>query len=180
MGIAWEWKRTQITLIGDKIMKIRNGFVSNSSSASFIVNIHDTTIQEVCEMISEHFTYSYFSKVELINKLNSDINNLRGIIELDSCNSSYWTEKINKFRKILNLLSNDLNKKSFVIDENIVLDVLKDVYGINMDQKDNIVTLEASTSMYNDIKDVPEILRDIIAYYNFEIDKKINCEIESV
>jgi hypothetical protein len=164
-------------------MKIRNGFVSNSSSASFIVTIFDTTIDEVCSNISEHFMYNHFSKTALIEKIKNQINNYNKNHELLNDYNNYWIEKVRNYEEILNIIKQDINKNNTStfesLNENLALRVLKEFYGVIVLQDENKVILSTFTSMYNDITEIPEILKDIVVYYNFVNNKKITCEIEN-
>ena len=56
-------------------MKIRTGFVSNSSSASFIITAADNDEQTVVEVLYNHFMYSMFNhkKTESMQKVLADL-----------------------------------------------------------------------------------------------------------
>ena len=53
-------------------MKIRNGFVSNSSSSSYIVRIKDTTWDEFCDLVLAD-KGSYYYSYELSQEIDKAI-----------------------------------------------------------------------------------------------------------
>ena len=171
-------------------MKIRNGFVSNSSSSSYIIII-DQDWRDVLENIYYGFVYSWFEVKEkgilehLNNKLSSryepkdnkeKIHDL--ILRIEDCQEVADSGELIPYYKLLDYDVDEdeggpqVTERNYYIE--IIMGILKYVYDIEVE----IVTSKTAmmhnikfsgiSSMHNSFSDIPEILKDIITYYTFE------------
>jgi len=73
-------------------MKVRNGFVSNSSSSSFIINISDLTALQVYQILNN----KEMEKVNQYDKwqIEHDILTIRGYTSMNNYSMSDYLKKI--------------------------------------------------------------------------------------
>ena len=133
-------------------MKIRLGFVSNSSSASFVLTI-EMKLCDLLEKLVKGFKYSLFNR-ETINKL---------LEKTIKTNTEYLESSWNKEQSqiIIDLNVERLSKIDSMSDSDLVTLAL-DIYGLSVGPfTDNTSTISGWTSMFNDYDDVPDELHKI-------------------
>jgi len=151
-------------------MKMRKGFVSNSSSASYIVNIKGIDFDGFCDVLNSNYNSfnDYFSLSVLRNKL--------GQIE---ANSTRYTEDGNdRFNKEIKAYRKRINN----IDEDDYPSIVKyafDFYKMGCEVKKDGVELLDFTSMHNDYDSgMGSLMKEIVLHFLFETDFKVVCKIE--
>lgn len=181
-------------------MRLRHGFVSNSSSASFIVTIkieRDALFDFFINNIEECF--SFYSLKEALEK---DIKDLRDkelenekekkiAIEKGELENFYdfpWKDYLKRKEDSLKEISRFygltyqdgdlLNKKHAQIE---YIKVASSALGLKLipvfkNENNDCWKFEANVTIFNDLDDVPEAMRKIIVACNFH-GKDINCEI---
>ena len=168
-------------------MKYRGGFVSNSSSASFILNLkiprdklypfftsslEETfsffTLKELLESRKKDYLETAKANKEKLDSLQDDQKNLAFLYERD------YSEDIAKIDKSLEYLSslrdNILDNPNISLSEESKLNYIKEacsLYGIRFnalfDGEDNDCwKLSSWTTMYNGYEDVPECMQKIV------------------
>jgi hypothetical protein len=170
-------------------MKARNGFVSNSSSSSYIVTIH-TTFDDFAERLIAEYKWDYFCLSNIVAKIDSQIREAEksrcalknsfeepkeSISEERAMGLNQWYEK-----QIKNL--NDYKEEVAKLNEDdyksIILCVFKR-HDIIVGYFDSGVELSYFTPMHNDFLDgMDELLNEIIMYFMFDTDYKVECERE--
>jgi len=158
-------------------MKIRNGFVSNSSSSSYIVKIRDTYWDEFCDIVVAG-DYSY-TKDNLLKEIETDITRFEGYIKEEGIREGSVFVEMNKEHLVqLN------NWKEILTPEKISNEVLVEVAlahsGIKRDETHkDIVKLSCLTSMHNSFDEgMTKLLKEIVLLFLFDTKKKIECERE--
>ena len=164
-------------------MKIRNGFVSNSSSASYIVKIDNESIEDFCYTIANEFTYDLFCVRDILEKVSKSINDC-----LQPDHDSYYKGSMAKYWKGIDDVERQLEQdlKKFIASGDclcdcpeLVTDILNHYHRLHTKYSDGKIVLEASTSMHNSIEDVPAIMKSIIALYIFNHpDKHLECIVD--
>jgi hypothetical protein len=144
-------------------MKKRCGFVSNSSSSSFILDISDINSDEFFEMLFYKYEFSLFSKSDFIDKLDEYMDNEH--------NSLKFKEKCIQLKcyikdlKIEEYDYDDPDKCDYdeMIKHRIILvqEILK-FMGLFIEKNDSSVKLRSFTIMYNDYNDINEAMQKII------------------
>lgn len=150
-------------------MKIRTGFVSNSSSSSYIVDIYGIAEHEFIKMfVSEYCSWKFEYddiKNEVYNnytktKIMASQGKFHGLI-------GNWvtdaTENKNKFDKI----KTDEDFARFLIEyKNISISTLENDVGIR---------LSGWVSMHNSFEDMPELLKEILLFFLIDTEYKVEC-----
>lgn len=162
-------------------MKIRNGFVSNSSSASFIISFH----------IKPEDFYNDFLNCF---KMSNEHNDLNEYIKRHKKNIKKWIKlcqkeleednfSFNFFRKIRqeNLISHNkelemLESFKEVDEREKVKKVLPIVFpDMKIEESEDIVNIKYYTSMHNCFSEsLPKYLIELILFY--QIEKKVKME----
>jgi hypothetical protein len=162
-------------------MKTRNGFVSNSSSASYIVKIKDINFEEFCERIMREYQWYELNMKQTLGKIKKRIYQLH-----ESSKASKVRDKQEeptdqwyaRYMKELEALFEEGSK----IDEDNIIDVVKFILEYN-DIKLSLVTngieLDYFTSMHNCYNEgVSDLLKEIVLFFSFETDYEIKFEVE--
>ena len=155
-------------------MKIRQGFVSNSSSASYIVKIQNIEEQEffdrVACMYCKGFTFEKEHLLELIEKFVVEAQFF--CKSADSVMLDYWEKELKEYlllkKQLTKINSNeDLVKFGF------------NLRGIHYEYKNSNIELDSWTSMHNSFTDgLDNILQEIILEFIFNGKYNITCEIK--
>jgi len=145
-------------------MKIRTGFVSNSSSASFIVTI-DMKYKDFIDYLDEEFGFDHFDKREFMKKVEDDLEVENERLKNEK---SEKPDKINEFRvtqlentiKELEQLKDNINKfdKTDIIEAIFKYNRIR-LTSINAQRQ---VALGTFTVMYNNADDMGRLMQSII------------------
>lgn len=156
-------------------MKIRNGFVSNSSSASYIVRIKDINFSDFSKLISEEFTtfYGMLSNEELIKRLNSNIKCRKTMMEFTGIDK----ENFEKTISILEETKQKIEKGELSIEE-LVKEALN-INGIKIEEENGDLILNDFTAMHNSyVEGMNDDLKEIVLFMIFDTKYKVECKIE--
>jgi len=180
-------------------MKTRNGFVSNSSSSSYIVTIKNCSWEDfIYEMKREVDVWWMSEVIQTVDKKKGHLEDSQkrrlsndGLSKnpeankaLDSYQDRYEKELaeqiaegevlIKKYNDTKTVIKN--SEELFKIDEDAIK-FLFNVNGIKYSVNEKDVVLESFTSMHNSfVEGVTPLLQEIILYYCFEGSKQINYE----
>ena len=167
-------------------MKIRNGFVSNSSSASYIIDVHNITEEDFYRKCFEYGRWSIF-----------DIRKIEGLLkfeEIEDDDNDFLKElRIKRNEEIQKLKEEFENKKFKEKYDNYFqeLEDLKDyihfvdkiyepynnpniAYAIN----NNYGTIRGTSVIHNDFGDIPEFVKTISLGFLFEKEYKLTFIME--
>lgn len=145
-------------------MKIRNGFVSNSSSASYTIII-DLDIDAFTNIVMGEMwylkdTYTKWVK-DRIKYLKKSLKNNNFPFTTDD-----YTKEMERLQK-LNI--DDMN------EQQLISDFFK-INHCNLSYKKGVVELHHFNAMHNSYNDVPELMKHIITLFSFQYkDIKIVC-----
>jgi len=161
-------------------MKIRNGFVSNSSSSSYIVKIRDTYWDEFCDIVAANDGGFQFGQEIMIRQIKEILNDTARtnrrlasddgkLIEMFKEMDEAWVTRLNGF---LDKLSADK------ISNVSLIEIALDFHGIrHVESHKDIVELMYITSMHNSFDEgMPLLLKEIVLMFLFDSKKKIECE----
>lgn len=165
-------------------MKIRLGFVSNSSSSSFILRV-DMSKDNFIEEFRKEFYNS--NKNLFMTELTNEIKELEETIskyqkelesvsEKDEKQSSFTKFCIDRDTNKLSMLKNTLENLSGMTENDATIEQINHK-GARIEDKGHCIKLHGFTSMYNSFEDVPEIMRDILAMCAY---KNIHCDLEVI
>lgn len=155
-------------------MKIRMGFVSNSSSASYIVNIIGINFYDFCDKIrSQYSFYDYFSVKQMKDRIDHLLERYSDTDENDAMSSFSKS-----FKEELEEQKDKLSK----VDEDNFYEVAKfalDFHQIGVKEESGSIRLSSFTSMHNDFDSgMSDIMKELTLYFMFETKCKVVCEVE--
>ena len=168
-------------------MKIRQGFVSNSSSASYYIKINEPWEAFVAKAIDKCW-YPFFEVNTLSERIDELVVTRTSSIELAEQSEEHWLRStLNEARAQLEWLKeekkfldelNQLRRYTYTQRERIVKLALE-VYGIKYSDEEDHVDVSYFTAMHNDyFESMPEPLIELILYYVFEERNKIELSVE--
>ena len=158
-------------------MKIRNGFVSNSSSSSYIVRVKDTTWDEFCNLVVADKGFYY--REELVHEIDEEIVRFETSIKeakedknkILSTMIPMYKDKLVELKKLKKSMPKDNDIEALVT---IALKFNGIKYDVDKDVKE--VELRSFTSMHNSFDDMPMLMREIVLALMFDTGKKLKCE----
>lgn len=149
-------------------MKIRNGFISNSSSASFILTLNNTSYDDLSIFIREEILELYHT-----NNILEYIKDKEFLNELKKRSKEIYYK--NKIKNLINLF---LLFNTKTIDDFFKF-YFEYFYNITFNKENENIKLKWWTSMLNDYSSsVPEIIKNILLYD--KITNEFKCEIEVI
>jgi hypothetical protein len=164
-------------------MKTRNGFVSNSSSSSYIVKINGLSYEHFVEVLLAEYTY--FLEERGLKKIQFNINKMLQDLEKSKENDPLLPEwYIKQYDMWTKSGEEDLATIKKLTEEDNRLEIMKFILlkndiRVENAEGENAVRLSAFVSMHNDFGDMPELLREIILFFMFDTTYEVECERES-
>jgi hypothetical protein len=160
-------------------MKKRTGFVSNSSSASYIIKLRGS-LNEVLSDIANNCDWPYTTLEKIKKELNERIVSLeKRLEELETKKEKYLMfntvpelkNRIYKERYDLNRIEKIEKEREgdWQSGQEEVTQIALRLNYIKIEEKNEYVELEAATVMHNSyVEGMPDFLKDIVLYYSFE------------
>lgn len=166
-------------------MKIREGFVSNSSSASYTVNIYENLNDFLSRM---HDIWPYGSLVFLEKFYSKEIDKIKQSIktfEESEMKRTFDVGEMPYSERLKEKLEGTEQKLDRVIEKKgkdwyISLEILEDLFDychIDFKYKKHGIKLSYHTLMHNCYGDIANVLKEIVLYYTFELPNRIICEV---
>lgn len=146
-------------------MKKRLGFISNSSSSSYIVSIR-VDPEDFYNILWSEYSWDLFGKKAIMEKLEKRIKDNGEYSNLPSFHD--WNKELKrKIEELQNIDPNDKVKMiKFALDYN----------GIKIREDDDEVELEYFTSMHNDFNEgVNDLLKEIILFFLMDTQYKVKA-----
>lgn len=157
-------------------MKIRKGFISNSSSSSYIVSIR-VSPEDFYQALWEEYAWNWFSKKKNQEELEKRIKRMQKDFEevdfstesgrnwlLES--STLWFERLIQDKEKLDSLNEKDAKEliKFVLEDNHIV----------ISEDEDEIDLEYTTSMHNDFNEgITKLLKEIILYFLLDTKYKV-------
>jgi len=188
-------------------MKIRNGFVSNSSSASYIIKIYDTTLEDFCNKFANEYSFSFFNLEEFEKSINERLMEERARLdaeyeELSKVNSSisienaddkwfishlkknitYFTDTLEKIKELKDKPEQISDTKR--IDYREIMDFILEHNRIGVWERESVETnkkyveVADTTTMHNSfVEGMNDITKEMIFYF-MSNGKKVTLDID--
>ena len=137
-------------------MKIRSGFISNSSSSSFIVTIRNMKKTELYDWLYGEFAYSYFDYKDMLDTIKERVKSTE--------NNEYARNEFpEEFIPLLEkYITRNGNGDGWNEAREKLMDImLKCYYDITLTEKLNDLILDSWISMRNSFSDYQPIIKDI-------------------
>ena len=133
-------------------MKTRNGFVSNSSSASYIVKIQDITLEEFANQFRSEYCYGEYSLDDIKKNIEEHIaktkeDQLKYGDTLSNA-AKYYGSILQRYEDFLKELAAIEPSDSVA-----VMSFLFNYYGVKFEETKHGLTLSYFTSMHNDFNE---------------------------
>jgi hypothetical protein len=162
-------------------MKIRQGFVSNSSSASFVVTVYNTNWEQFLEYLNSNFGFSIFDKRRFKEEVNQKIEQYKNFLkqQREEKKDILWKSDTNFYKVQIE----QLEKIAKNIDNLSFAELVDQVFSFNKisttrTEGTNVVELSSWTIMYNNAEDMEPLMKNLIA--NMLLDnRKIKVEVIS-
>jgi hypothetical protein len=157
-------------------MKTRQGFVSNSSSASYIVEIRNIEEQDFFGLLYTEYSWNEFNIHSIKGQIAERIKECNQEIKTEeSPLTSFYCSQIKKLE--------ELQKEVLEInDEEDCSRAIKFILkykDIQYKEVDGDIYLEYFTSMHNSFDEgIGELLKEIIFFFIFETDYKVKCKVD--
>lgn len=160
-------------------MKIRNGFVSNSSSSSYIIKIYDTGFDEFASRLNE-LRYEFFNKGIIMKEIEERLAvNTKSINEMDGEGVSWRKDFANEAIIEFTGLKQELEGIEADDQINMLKFALK-YHGIKVSEGQHRIELCEFTSMHNSFcEGMSDILKEIVLSFIFDSTKRVECDRES-
>ena len=160
-------------------MKLREGFVSNSSSASYIVRIKNISLQEFCDRLApEYYQDELNIKITcgIIKRRIKDINRLRKKAKGKDLGLDKMYER---HKEVLEKLEKRGLKILDVEDFVKEVEFIFEYEDINVCENNGDVVLDYFTSIHNDYNDgMGDLLKEITLFFMFETHYEVECRVE--
>jgi len=162
-------------------MKKRKGFVSNSSSASYIVEIRDIKEDDFAGLLGCEYSWDGFNLDSVRNRIAKRVEELEELQKTENNTKThdkylgfFYREQLEDYKK--------LKEISLQVNDDDSLEVIKFILEYN-DIKykavDGDIELDYFTSMHNDYVDgMSDLLKEIVLFFMFETDYKIKCKVD--
>lgn len=149
-------------------MKIRNGFVSNSSSASYIIEIHGIELDTFLETLDREYSWLKFNKDDIEKEVKEQYKKTKALV--NSGGRFYglgegWLKEAEERKQRVETAK---TRTEFV-------QTVLWLRGIRITEKDTSIELYGYTSMHNSFEDMPDLLREIILYFLMDTTHKITA-----
>ena len=149
-------------------LKIRNGFVSNSSSASFIIDVPFKTKKSFYEFAADILLDRYYLK----QFYNAKIDYYKKYTRTDDGNS-YCGDMVERYEDLLNRVNDRDYSEHNMIADYIEMD------DIEVSECGEFVRLYLHTTMHNYYNDLPYLIKELVLYNAFEGGDNVVCRIIS-
>ena len=160
--------------------KIRSGFVSNISSASYIIKFN-MELEDFINEIYNAFDYQFFKVEDHIYTLEEQIKKYELALNKENLKKNnfkiYNQQQLNELKSKLEYLKSirsldDYNQDKegiFIVDKiEAVKWILKHMYSVDVEEQPNWTVLKDWTSMHNSYNDVCNVLKTISIHFDFE------------
>jgi hypothetical protein len=156
-------------------MKTRQGFVSNSSSASYIVKIQGISFEDFCGTLHGEYGCFEFSLESLKSEINKRLVKAKEYLEdADEPMKDFYVRQVESFEAY--------QKAAAEVDPDDSVEIVKlilDYNGIRFSEYEKVIGLKDFTSMHNNYNEgVSELLQEILMFFMFETDYQITCDVD--
>lgn len=174
-------------------MKIRLGFVSNSSSASYTVILNES-MDDFINTMHDQCSYPYLWPNVIIENLNRSIQGTQERIDLaNTHNGRPFFESIEiletrkasleETRRSVEEIQNNTQgpggRASNYEEKKRILNLVLTINHITMKDNGSIIQLDATTIIHNNyMEGMPDFLKEIVLYYTFERPKNVMVQID--
>lgn len=162
-------------------MKVRTGFVSNSSSASYIIKVLAPK-EEIISLLICEYGWVYFHKEEFVKMVTKKIKDhernddekIKYLSDLGQTFKETMAKQRKEYReKLQGYIDRNLS------DDEVLFTTVLESKNIKCRQIDDNTVFESETSMHNDYNSgVANLLKEFLLLFMFEHEYKISCEIK--
>lgn len=172
-------------------MKIRQGFVSNSSSASYYVTLKGDS-KELLELIGNECDWPFLNIEYIVDTINERIKSIKDSLQYIEVNTESWlvqskdsleqdlAELEAKKKTMLEIQKIRSKKETWNVRQSEIINMGLDMEGIKVTSSStNHIELQANTMMHNNyVEGMPELLKEIVLYFSFNIPDAIHLRVD--
>lgn len=172
-------------------MKIRAGFVSNSSSASYTIVINET-MEEFMKVMTTDCSYPYMKVNYILKRIRNNIKYLNERLEIANQHTgqvfyesiTYLENRKTELQNKLKIVENIRTKiyenghRVSISDSKQLFDIIAELSYVELEHKESMVTLTSKTAMHNNFHDIPDLMREIILFYTFHRPQQIVASVK--
>lgn len=166
-------------------MKVRKGFVSNSSSSSYIVKIN-SDYNDFIDKLVEEYGWDFINKKYIRRKIQKEIERLEEILnEIENDNNENkvicdFQKRMNdNVQKTYDKEKNNLKELQKINNKKDLIEFIFEWHYIKVETSDHEVVLNHFTSMHNSfLEGMNDLLKEIVLFFLFDTDYIVKCNRE--
>ena len=156
-------------------MKIRSGFVSNSSSASYSVTIVGVEWESLVNVLLQEYGWDLLNAGSTLRDLRERLTELeQEDVEMSEGISVILSEMNEQW---MTNLQNQILSLENAEDQYDLVERILNINGVTVFKTDDQISFTGVSTCHNDYRDMPLLLQQIVLCISFETPCRVICEV---